>query len=74
MTREEIIALAREVGIDVYEGDQDRILWDGSIVDALGRMVGAAAIKEREACAQVCERIMTGGIQAYAAAIRARGD
>lgn len=29
---------------------------------------------EREACAKICEQVMTGGIQAYAAAIRARGN
>jgi hypothetical protein len=57
MNREQVIQLAREAGITIHEGEQDRILWDGDIVEALGRMIEA----ERERCAKVCESIYTNG-------------
>ncbi len=34
----------------------------------------AAMATEREACAKICERLLTGGIEAYAQAIRARSN
>lgn len=34
----------------------------------------AGQTAEREECAKIFEQVMTGGIQAYAAAIRARGN
>lgn len=42
LTREELVALVREAGMVVYEGDQDRVLFDGSILEALGRLVTLA--------------------------------
>lgn len=37
MNKDDIIRIAREAGMVVYEGGQDRVLFDGSIVDALTR-------------------------------------
>jgi len=42
MDKETIIRLAKEAGILIYEGDQDRILFDGSIVAALNRFAELA--------------------------------
>lgn len=35
ISREEAIVMAKEAGITVYEGAQDRAVFDGSIIDAL---------------------------------------
>ena len=55
--REEIIKLAREAGMVVYEGDQDRVLFEGSVIDSLTRFFHMAQAAEREACAKVCEAL-----------------
>ena len=51
MTREEIIAMAREAGIGIHNDDE---LWvcDTDELTAFSDLVAAA---EREACAKVCE-------------------
>ena len=53
--REEIIKLAREAGMVVYDGDQDRVLFEGSVIDSLTRFFHLAQAAEREACAKVCD-------------------
>ena len=55
--REEIIKLAKEAGMIVYEGDQDRVLFEGSVIDSLTRFFHLAQAAEREACAKVCEEM-----------------
>lgn len=52
MNRDDIIRIAREAGMVVYEGEQDRVLFEGSIVDALTRFANLVAAAEREECAQ----------------------
>lgn len=37
MDNETIIQLAEEAGFVIYRGEQDRLLYDGSIIDALAR-------------------------------------
>jgi len=56
MTRDDTLRLARKAGLTVYEGDQDRVLFEGSIVAGLARLIELASAKEREACAMECEK------------------
>ena len=76
--REEIIKLAREAGMVVYEGDQDRVLFEGSVIDSLTRFFHMAQAAEREACAKVCEALDPdmewSTATDCATAIRARGQ
>ena len=88
MNRDDIIRMAREAGMVVYEGEQDRVLFDGSIVDALIRfanlvMLGQyeqgfedgfadGADAEREACAKVVEQAGADGYGTLAAALLVR--
>lgn len=79
MTREDIIRLVREAGMTVYEGEQDRVLFDDSILNALGRFAALVAAAEREACAKVCDEMNEErgwDVSAWecANAIRARGE
>ena len=85
MTREDIVRMAREAGMPPAE-----IVTDKPVVypvpEALERFAALIAAHEREACAQVCERlgvhpalnVFNGGPEWYkhgkdcAAAIRAR--
>ena len=77
MNQNEIIAMAKEAGMEVHERKgQIRI---GSAVltgvdstDEVTRFAALVAAKEREACAQVCES--WDDPRDYAAAIRARGQ
>ena len=46
--REEIIKLAKEAGMVVYEGDQDRVLFEGSVIDSLTRFFHMAQAAERK--------------------------
>lgn len=48
MNRDDIIRLVREAGMVVQEGMQDRVLFEGSIVDALTRFANLVAAAERE--------------------------
>ena len=71
MTHEEIIAMAREAGMEVHERKgQIRIgsalLTGVDSTDEVKRFAALVAAKEREACAQVCdaERQDFGGVAA----------
>lgn len=68
MTREDIIAMAREAEIEPnsYQG------WLG--IDELERFADLVAAAEREACAKVCEHDFGNGALNLADAIRARGQ
>ena len=37
MDKQYILSMAKEAGLIVHEGQQDRVLFDGNIVDLLGR-------------------------------------
>jgi hypothetical protein len=85
MNRDQIIRIADDAGLTIFEGSQDRILFDGSIVDSLARFSALAAAHEREECAKVCEGKICAGDGDYtnganmarredAGAIRARGQ
>jgi len=79
MTREDIIKLAREAGINVEQGF---LLRFAGVEQDLERFAALVAEHEREACAKVCEerqevfqKYYTKGLAAMcAAAIRARGE
>ena len=47
-TREEVIALARQAGLIVYEGYQDRVVFEGRILDALSRLIVLARATQEE--------------------------
>jgi hypothetical protein len=69
MTRDDIIRMAQSVGADTY----------GTMVelgiDELWDFAALVAAAEREACAKELEKISNApDLQAYAAAIRARGQ
>ena len=79
MTREEIIAMAREAGFDMSRLPSIRAAnVYGEVNDELARFASLVAAKEREACAQVCDGVENGegetaGLACEcAAAIRAR--
>ena len=71
MTRDDIIRMAREAGIDWHQH------WDiGADTNRLERFAELVAAAERKACAKLVEQM---GIEGYgtlaiAAAIRARGN
>ena len=77
MTHEEIIAMAKEAGLNSYR------IAPGEAVAVWGRFAALVAAKEREACAQVCDELAelnrtapTDSMWQWgecAAAIRARG-
>jgi hypothetical protein len=77
MTQDEIIEMARDAGLRIDVRGTYFFVGFGELSDLLD----AAIIKEREACAKVCEQIDTaafGGERPApndcAAAIRARGE
>ena len=77
MTREEIIALAREVGLVAYGEDMGEYRIPASAMHSrLERFAALVAASEREACAKVCDEL-DSQVDKYpaacAAAIRARG-
>jgi hypothetical protein len=68
MTKEDIIRMAREAGLDPD-------LWN--YTDAFERFAALVAAHERDACAKVCderERANLYGVKECAAAIKARGE
>ena len=71
MTRDNIIRMARDAGIDDHESDW--IFWN-----AIERFAALVAAAEREACAKVCEQTEIEGSMSYgeicADAIRARSN
>jgi hypothetical protein len=79
MNREDIIRMAREAGIS-KPWDQEPVKWE-----TLDRFAALVAAAEREACAKVCDELVThtqsrgdgdATLAAFscAAAIRARGQ
>ena len=75
MTREEIIKLAREAGLENYGPTPSAPYSYGIFVDCMERFVALVAAREREACAVVAERFgWSGECRHVAAAIRARGE
>ena len=78
MSRDEIIAMARQSGFDTYKNETAGV--EGyDCTEELERFAALAAAKEREECAQVCESRVTPGTGSVAIlggaadAIRARG-
>ena len=76
MSRDEIIAMATEAGLNSYR------IAPGAALAVWERFAALVAAKEREACALVCEGFKQGNSATYidddwadmcAAAIRARG-
>ena len=82
MTRDDIIRMARESGIELYGLGRDR----ENFLCILERFAALVRADEREACAKVCEsfipkherfddqRVAGNKSRAIAAAIRARGQ
>jgi 5,10-methylenetetrahydrofolate reductase len=71
MTRDDIIRLARECGIDI---EQDTLCRFEGWVEPMEKFAALAAAAEREACAKLCEQksAIRGG-EVFATRIRARG-
>ena len=67
MTKEDIIRMAREAGLDPD-------LWN--YTDAFERFAALVAAAEREACAKLCDEWPLGrdDVHSIAASIRARGN
>ncbi len=88
MTRDDIIKLAREAGIDSMPADYTyRSSYYAGTSDEIERFAALVAAAEREACAKVCDQKVDaeyatgkvdhnemGWTQACAIAIRARGN
>ena len=89
MNRDDIIRMAKKAGLEVYSIlEKQQVDWD-CLIDDLQEFAALVAAAEREACAEVCERLPeTFKIAAdefdyqaemptaenYAAAIRTRSD
>lgn len=85
MTHEEIIAMAREAGIEFQShvgvlGRTNTTTSGSQSIDKIQRLIELAAAREREACAEIAEKEDVAstddpfGVQScIAAAIRARG-
>ena len=79
MTRDDMIKLAREAGIE-YSKNLNQMVspyCDGVHMDELEKFVNLVATAEREACAKMCELIEDDEFywgRQYAEAIRARGQ
>lgn len=72
MTREEIIAMARQAGLENYGPTPSAPYSYGIFVDCVERFAALVAAREREACAKRCERVADDYIAAngrHAAAI-----
>lgn len=76
MTRDEVIALAQEAGLQLFwEGWTSSDYRDAVAEEDLERFAALVAAQEREACAKLCdekERANLYGVKECAAAIRAR--
>jgi hypothetical protein len=76
MTKDDILEMARETGMELYGHGRDQT----NFVFILCRFAKAVAAAEREACAKVADIVArevddTNGTATYiAAAIRARGE
>ena len=75
MTQDEIIAMAREAGFEVVDGEL-RLYFDGSkallkpnymgtVVDGLKEFAALVAAHEREACAKVCDELQNDAVAKY---------
>ena len=75
MTRDDIIRMAREAGIDA---EKDTLCRYEGWVEPLTRFAELVADAEREACAKVCDEVGNRDTDTHAwdaaAAIRARGE
>jgi hypothetical protein len=69
MTQDEIIEMARQVGLPHWYQTKEVVN-----IELLERFAKLVAQHEREACAQVCEDDFGNGALNLAAAIRARGQ
>ena len=75
MTKEELIRMAREAGLSVWDNERASMEGDG---DALERFAALVTAAEREACAKVCDEVaklpndLMSDAPYIAAAIRAR--
>ncbi len=64
MTKDEIIAMARQSGFDTYKNETAGV--EGyDCTEELERFAALVAAKEREACAQVCEGFKQGNSATY---------
>ena len=80
MTRDDIIKMAREAGIEFYPSPTNDVRF--CLLENLARFAALVAAHEREACAKACEerqevfeKYYTKGLAAMcAAAIRAKGE
>jgi len=68
MTKDDIIKLAREAGIEIAADSNVR-----GFFDCMERFAALVAAAEREECAKVCEQWDATHPQRLAEAIRARG-
>lgn len=71
MNREEVIALAREANISVFE---DNTFADDMYISVLYRFANLVAAAEREACAKLCDGWTHSDGDQCAEAIRARSE
>lgn len=71
MTKDDIIRMAREAGLNVEQGFLLRVT---GIDEDLERFAALVAAAEREACAKVCDGWTHADGDQCAAAIRARGN
>ena len=74
MTHDEIIEMARQVGIKRRTDEFYSEFCDGVYADDLEAFAKLVAAKEREACAKVCEEPWQGSPRGIAEQIRARGQ
>lgn len=74
MTRDDIIRMAREVGILDFR-DEDNSEYVKDVLDDLERFAALVVEAEREACAKVCDTMSSSDFLPHqcAAAVRARG-
>lgn len=71
MTRDDIIRMASDAGIDVHKDTLCRYeTWEEPMI----KFANLVAAAEREACAKVCDGWPDYNVQGLAEAIRARGQ
>jgi len=75
MTQDEIIEMARQAGLAIWDESIQKNTFAYAMPELLETFAKLVAAKEREACAKVCEDYGTHNITINcAAAIRARGE
>ena len=70
MTKDDILEMARETGMELYGHGRDQT----NFVFILCRFANAIAAAEREACAELCESFGSYEAHDCAVVIRARGE